>query len=132
MKYLKALAIMLFVVNMFYACTYKKAEDPVVKQEQVMDTTTARYTRDIKPILVTYCLGIGDQHCHVTNSNIGSNGDYTAYAGLKAKVDNGSLIRRVFTIGGGMPPTYSTGPQTLSDADYAKFKKWVLAGGPNN
>ena len=82
--------------------------------------------------MVTYCLGTGNQTCHVTPSNEGANGDFTTYAGLDTKVINGTIQSRVFSSNGGMPPSYSSGPTSLSSADMTKFMSWVNNGAPNN
>lgn len=119
------------------ACTKDKGvpTPATPNPNDVVDSTKlidVQYNRDIKPILVTYCDGKNGQSCHVSNSNIGANGDFTTYAGLKAKVDNGSIDSRVFQPGGGMPPVYSNSPQKLTATDLAVFKKWVQIGAPNN
>lgn len=101
------------------SCTYDEIE---YFDFQPQDTTVS-YSLDIKPIIITYCLGTGNQHCHVTNTNQGSNGDFTTYAGLKAKVDNGSIEARVLNPLGGMPPSYSLSPQQLTDDEKSKLKK---------
>ena len=107
----RSLVIGGLVITMCYSsCTYKQGDvpSPIVSTPAVVS-----YANDIKPILVTYCLGVGTQHCHVTASNqeVLTEIMPTTYEGLKAKVSNGSLQARVFTPGGGMPPNYSTGPQ---------------------
>jgi hypothetical protein len=112
------------------ACTYEKGERAEPRNNN--DTTAVTYTGDIKPILVTYCYGQGEQACHVTATNQGATGDFTTYQGLKDKVDNGTIESRVFAPNGGMPPPYSTGPTSLTAGDLAKFKKWVDQGAPNN
>ncbi len=51
--------------------------------------TPSTYQADIRPIIESNCLSSG---CH----NSGSiNGDFTSYAGLKGKANNGSLNKRV-------------------------------------
>ena len=123
-------SLLLTVCFSFLSCTYKKHSGiaPVVP----VANTAVSYNTDIKPILTTYCYGIGAQTCHVTNSNQGANGDFTAYAGLKSKVINGTIQSRVFNPGGGMPPSYSTGPKTLTATDLQKFKDWVAQGALDN
>ena len=90
------------------------------------------YLNDIRPILMTYCFGTGPQRCHVTNTNQGANGDFTTYAGIKAKADNGSLEARVLNPLGGMPPSYTTGPIPVTEEDKLKIRYWIDAGAPNN
>lgn len=113
--------LLLLTYVLVISCTNDSAELP----------PPVSYANDIFPIVQTHCFGTGGQSCHVTNSNMGSNGDYTTYAGLKAKVDNGSLQIRALTPGGGMPPSYSNGPQ-LGAEDLRKLRVWVANGAPNN
>ncbi len=116
---------------LFYSCTYRKFDDmkPVTPSN---NNVAVSYSATIKPILITYCLGTGSQTCHVTVSNQGASGDFTNYTGLKSKVTNGTIQSRVFMPGGGMPPTYSSGPTNMTAADLQKFKDWVNQGSLNN
>jgi len=127
MKYSILYLWLILLVTFCYlqSCTNDKGELPV-------PVKTAPYQTAIKPIMVTYCYGQGTQACHVAASNQGASGDFTAFAGLKAKVDNGTIQSRVLTSGGGMPPTYSTGPTALSSDDLEKLKTWVNNGAQDN
>lgn len=107
------------------SCTSDKGELP-------KPVLSAPYQTAIKPIMVTYCYGQGTQTCHVSPSSEGANGDFSTYAGLKAKVDNGTIQSRVINSGGGMPPSYSTGPTALSVDDLEKLKTWVNNGALDN
>jgi hypothetical protein len=124
MKYL--IPVLLFFT---ISCTYDSREK--IDPTPVADSTV-HYGLTIKPIITTYCTGTGSQRCHVSNSNQGSPGDFTTYKDLKAKVDLGRIKTRVFDDGGGMPPSYSEGPKSISAADLAKFKLWVKQGAPEN
>ena len=107
-----------FIVTIVAACKKDKGEAaPVV----VECTTTISYSVSIVPIVTTKCATASS--CHKAGS---VNGDYTTYAGLKAKVDNGSLNNRV-VVTKTMP---STGP--LSDADISTINCWIKQGGLNN
>jgi hypothetical protein len=119
--------ILLIAFCYLQSCTNDKGELP-----KPIVIPSAPYQTTVKPIIVTYCYGQGNQTCHVTPSNQGANGDFTTYAGLKAKVDNGSIQTRVLNPGGGMPPSYSTGPVALTSADLQKLKTWVNNGAQNN
>ncbi|MEO6884492.1 MAG: hypothetical protein ABI199_10780 [Bacteroidia bacterium] len=130
MKRFFTTVLIAIAVFLMHACTNHKADLP---QPINQTNTLVSYKNDIHPLIVTYCYGQGTQTCHVTPSNQGSNGDFTTYAGLYAKVQNGSLKVRVFQTNGGMPPSYSSGPTSLTPQDLAKFKTWVLTeGAPNN
>ena len=133
MKKASGVLVLGFMILVFNSCSYDDG-NLVYPTSDVNDsiTTVISFTKDIQPIMVTYCLGLGNQHCHVTNTNQGSNGDFTTYAGVKAKVDNGSIIARAINPGCGMPPSYSTGPIPLSVIDKMKIQSWISNGAPNN
>ncbi len=126
MKYSVTRLFFLALVTLCYlqSCTSDKGEVP-------KPVTVVSYQTDIKPIIHTYCYGDGGQNCHVTPSNQGAPGDFSMYAELKAKVDNGTIQSRVFTLKD-MPPTYSNGPTAMTTDDLEKFKAWVNAGALNN
>lgn len=114
------------------ACRHDKNEfiQPAIPDTLQIDSSVS-YLNDIKPLLITYCLGDGVQKCHVTNTNQGANGDFSTYVGLKDKVDNGSLEQRAI-ISKDMPPPSTTGPATLAAADLHILKSWIAIGAPNN
>ena len=128
--------IILFSLMIISGCTYDERENPqpviAVQDSSILLDSIVSYNLDIKPIIVTYCLGIGNQSCHVSNSNQGANGDFTLYQIVKNKVDSGKIALRVFTSNGGMPPSYSNSPTVLTPLDLQKFKNWVIEGAPNN
>jgi len=76
---------------------------------------------NIKPIINANCTS---SSCHGAGS---SNGDYTTYAGLKAKADNGSLDERVL-----QKKDMPKSAPALSLDDRKKIKCWLLNGAPNN
>ncbi len=126
--------ICLTVLTTTTSCTKDAGFDPKpgVPGIDTSKLADVQYNRDIKPILTTYCLGTNGQGCHIANTTTFASGEFETYEGLKEKADNGTLESRVFTDGGGMPPSYSTSPQTLTPTDLAVFKKWVAIGAPNN
>ncbi len=97
--------------------------DPVIN-----DSVTITFTKDIVPILQTYCYGTGGQKCHVSDTNLGASGDFTTCSGLISKVNDGSLEERVFDPAGGMPPSYSLSPQELTDTALQTLELWVAQG----
>ncbi|MEO8148752.1 MAG: hypothetical protein ABI723_14000 [Bacteroidia bacterium] len=123
----RILPLLLFI---FSGCLYDKGDLP--EPALPADTTTVSYSKDIVPIMITYCLGVGNQHCHVTNSNQGSVGDFSTYPGLKEKIDSGKFALRVFNSNGGMPPPYTNGPKVIAPGDLQKLHKWVDMGAPDN
>ena len=125
-----------FIALFLGACVYHTREIVVPIKPDPVDTTTidtvVSFKTDIRPIMATYCYGVGNQSCHVAISNQGSPGDFTTYSGLKAKVSSGGIASRVFNPLGGMPPSYSNGPRQLAAADLKKLKDWVANGAPDN
>ncbi|MDP2386003.1 MAG: hypothetical protein Q8M29_06510 [Bacteroidota bacterium] len=78
------------------------------------------YSSNVKPIIDKNCLSSG---CHNSGS---TNGDFTTYAGVKAKVDNGSFDNRVIQQKN-MPLS-----NELSMDDLKKIKCWLNSGAANN
>lgn len=104
-----------FVAMLIFSCK-EKASEPKIDCSSVSHT----YATDIKPIVDSRCSMSG---CH----NAGSpNGDYTYFAGIKAKAENGSLRDRV-VIKKDMP----TG-KPLSAEEIAKFECWIKEGALEN
>jgi len=99
----------------FSGCTKDKGE-VAIKCEPPTDVS---YAAEIKPLLDANCNTSG---CH---ANGFAAGDFTTYAGLLSKFDNGSLKKRV--VERSMPPTFE-----LPDDEIQKIICWVDAGAPNN
>ena len=79
------------------------------------------FQTDIQPIFVQNCNNSG---CHGSGSIFG---DFTSYAGIKAKIDDNDKIRRRVIIEKSMP---ESGP--LPDCEIRKLTAWLDAGAPNN
>jgi hypothetical protein len=105
-----------FSFLIFISCTKDKGLKP--KEVPVCEPS---YTQEIQPMVLSKCATTG---CHVPGFPFG---DFTNYAGLKAKVDNG----RVNTVieSKVMPPAYS--PQ-LTDEELTHLKCWISNGAPEN
>lgn len=102
---------------LFSACTWEKA-DLILSCENL----DVHYSRDVMPIIAGNCSVNG---CH----NAGSlTGDFTTYAGLKAKVDNGSFRLRVLDLKI-MPPVTQT---PLTEKQLQQLTCWIEAGAPEN
>lgn len=86
------------------------------------DSTKVLFCNKIKPIITTYCATTNS--CHVTGGD--GTGDFSTYAGVKAKADNSSLKTRVLELHS-MPPAGST---QLSSADTTLISQWLTAGAP--
>jgi mono/diheme cytochrome c family protein len=93
-------------------------------QSSSCDTSQVRYSTTIRNIISNKCQG-----CHSGNS-AGGGYDYSSYAGLKARADDGKLLGAVYHM-----PGYSAMPKNgnmLSDCELVQIRKWVNAGAPNN
>ncbi len=130
----KIIGVILFIlmIGYFSACTHKEIEKMIPVNIDTTGMDSISYINDIHPIIITYCYGTGNQHCHVINTNQGAIGDFTNYAGLKSKVDNGTLQSRALNAGGGMPPSYTTGPTALTTNEKSKIQNWIDSGAPDN
>jgi mono/diheme cytochrome c family protein len=93
-------------------------------QPSLCDTATVTYSAQIKNIISAKCQG-----CH--SSTAPANGyDFSAYAGVKARIVDGRLWGAINHMAGFSPmPKNGT---KLSDCEIATFKKWIDAGSPNN
>lgn len=83
---------------------------------------SVKYSTTIEPIIVANCSTSG---CHDAGSG---NGDYTTYAGVKQKVDNGTFKMRV--VDG--TPTFMPATGSLPAEQIAKITCWLNTGAPNN
>jgi hypothetical protein len=110
------------------ACTSKKIGEEDVNDASnnniSSDTTNINYATVIQPILTTNCVASG---CH-NSAAAGNIGDFSSYAGVKAKVDNGKFAKRVFD---GIPSFMPPGG-FANAADKNKLKGWVDTGAKNN
>ena len=123
-----------FCCMTLFSCTADKLEletPPLVIIDSggVTDTTTidstgtdtCKYSTHIQPIINQNCAFAG---CHSTG--FGS-GDFTAYSGLFAKIDNGGPFENRVLILQDMPPG---GPLSVSDRDLIQC--WLDNGAINN
>ncbi len=119
----------LCIYNM--SCTSDKLQEPM--PSDICDDFNATYDGDIKAIVDATCALTG---CHVVGG--GAPGAFETYAGLADFADNGPnglrdrvIVQREDTENG-MPPSYSAGPQDLTDEQFEIFRCWVDAGYPEN
>ena|ERR1019366_274406 len=120
----KAWALLLLPLFFLASCYYDK-EDKLYAAyyaNKTCDTVNVTYAASIVPILNARCATSG---CHTAGG--AANGNFDTYAGVKAKVDNGSLVNRTLVLMN-MP---STGTP-LTSCELSKIKKWVQIGAPNN
>ncbi len=94
-----------------------KTTKPV--QTNAAPKVTLTYNGSIKNILEQNC-----NSCH--NNPEKKKGDFRNYAGIKAKIDNGTFKDRVI-VKKDMPPS---GRNPMSAEDYDSLKQWLEAGTP--
>lgn len=117
------LCLFTFCLGIF-ACS--KDDDPDTDPEPgLCETLDVKYSVDIVPIMTATCAIEG---CHVGDF---PTGDYTIYEEIKQRVDGGTFEARVVTEKD-MPPTYTTGPESLTDEQLEIIECWLADGAPNN
>jgi hypothetical protein len=87
------------------------------------DTSSVRFASTVQPVLQTYCTG-----CHSGSSASGGI-NLTAYAGVKAQIDNGKLWASINHTG---PKPMPLGGNKLSQCNISKIGIWIRNGAPNN
>jgi len=116
----KIIFIVFVLAAAFQSCTFKSA---VPANATITDTVS--YSKTIAHLDSTMC-----NSCHVYGGT--GNGDFTTYAGLKAKANGGaqsSLYARVVTLKD--MPTPGSG-YTLTDAQRNEYAAWIQQGAKNN
>ena len=106
-------------------CVKDKTEQPSNTNNDDCIILNPSFQVDVQPIIATNCSFYG---CHSHSSGVG---DFTNYSGIKAKVDNGQIQWRVLDLKD-MPPSYSTGPKSLSSDDLEIINCWIENGAANN
>jgi hypothetical protein len=117
-KIVPILAVMLFLA----ACEYQSIEE--LRPKETVDSCPSdslTFQTDIEPIFRQNCNNSG---CHNNGSFFG---DFTTYAGIKAKIDDNDKIRQRVIIEQNMP---ASGP--ISECEMKKLTAWLDAGAPNN
>ena len=118
----------IFLLAIMCSCKYGKVKAPDVLIA-VDDScgTNPLYSQKVNPIITNACALSG---CHVTSGYK----DFSSYQALKSEIDTKGVAYFLSRMspGGGMPPSYSAGPKTISTCDYTKIKIWLEAGYPNN
>jgi len=95
-------------------------QKPVVPQ--VSNCDNVKFSTTIKPIIEANCVS-----CHVQGNGPG---DFTTYAGILVKVQNGSFRARVIHENTTFQPMPPSGK--LPNDQIAKIQCWLDAGAPNN
>lgn len=100
----------------FQSCTFETGVPAVV----VVSDSIISYSKIIFPLDSVQCNG-----CHSGSAP----GDFTTYAGIKEKADNGTLLDRVVTLKN--MPTPGSG-FTLTDEERNKYLAWIQQGALDN
>jgi mono/diheme cytochrome c family protein len=132
---IKKSSIAIVLVTICFAGCYYDKEDLVYPRQTTTsttttttpcDTTTVKYSVDIKNILTQNCYA-----CHSGTAVNGGGFKYDVYPGqLVAKALSGALVGAITH-----SPGFSAMPKgggKLSDCDIAKIRTWVRNGAPNN
>jgi hypothetical protein len=120
---MKFFYFLFFIIGtLLLACTKDIGPNPelVVKDTNMCDSVT--FTNDIKPIFDGKCVS-----CHVTGTGSGAPWDFTTYAGIKPRVDDGTIRSRVLILHD-MPQ----GGPVLPQSELDLITCWLDAGAPNN
>jgi hypothetical protein len=115
------LSSILLAVLALSGCYYDKEELLYPGECNPGDATVAGYwTSTVQPLIQARCASAG---CHVSGGT--GPGDFTQYANVKARVDDGRF-QQVVLVQGSMPPSGS-----LPACDQQKLQAWINAGAPN-
>jgi|GEM_PF-1100267 len=111
-------SILFFGLVAFQSCSFENVEP---KKAKLPDPIIS-YSATIVPINNAKC-----NSCHVPQGT--GNGDFSNYAGVKVKVDNGSMYSRV--VFSKNMPTPGSG-YTLTDLELSQYTTWLKQGAKNN
>jgi hypothetical protein len=109
------------IVLSLNACYYDNEEELYPSDKLTCDTIGISFSQDIFPIFQGNCSTVG---CHVAGGS--APGIFENYAGIKSKVDNGSIEVRVL-VRKDMPPA-----RPLNECQLLQIRAWLDAGAPNN
>lgn len=115
--------VLVLITLAMSSCYYDNEEELYAEYyaSQTCDTVSVSYNDMIRPIIESTCNTTG---CHVAGGT--GNGIFTNYAGLKAKVDNGSVYDRV-VVQRNMPPN-----TRLNDCQINLIDAWINQGALEN
>lgn len=115
--------IFLLPIFLLLNCAKEKGSAPKDNSSACDTLNNITYTGVVDSIVNRACAVSG---CHIPSGT--GNGDFTSYAGVKSKVDNGSFKNRVLETKD-MPPTNSG--IILSDCEMKILQAWLNKGAPN-
>ncbi|HEX2900136.1 MAG TPA: hypothetical protein VHS96_10485 [Bacteroidia bacterium] len=136
MKFKVISATALLAACFCWSCSFNNVEDDLLPDPidicDPADTSIVSFQDTIFPIFTKYCSNNANGDCHWTGAPT-PKPDYTAYAGIKQKIDEGRIQARLFNQDPSpMPPSFSQGPQSLSNCEITLLQRWIAQGAPNN
>lgn len=123
---MKKLIFPLLALSVLLLSCYNDSKEELYPSTGNCDVSNVTFSATIQPIIAQNCLTGG---CH-TGPTTPSGYDLTAYAGVKATVDNGRLLGAINHSGGFSPMPKNT--VKLPDCSISQITAWVNAGAPNN
>lgn len=124
MDFKKLVVPFLILVTLAMSSCYYDNEEELYAEyyaSQTCDTVSVSYNTSIRPIIESTCNTSG---CHVPGGT--GIGIFTNYAGVKDKVDNGSMFERVI-VQRNMPPNTN-----LNDCQINLVRAWINQGALDN
>ena len=115
-KFLSSCMSLLLVGLFLSNCNFDTLPQPEPADDCDMNVPT--YIAEVQPIINTYCAYSG---CH---ANGFASGDFTDYAGMLSRLDNGSIENRAISIQD-MPPSNASGPKEISMEDLEILTCWL-------
>jgi hypothetical protein len=116
---MKKVLILLVIASSFLTSCYYNNEEDLYPTPATNDTTIAKYSTDVQPIISANCAISG---CHVTGATFP---DFTTYQGV---FNNRARIRiRINDAGNPMPRA-----RLMSVNNRTIVNRWIDAGAPNN
>ncbi len=127
MRNVNCLLVIIILFVFITSCTKDKGSLPAPIVLSDSCTTSITYSQKISKIINNTCAIAG---CHVPSGYK----DFSTYLTLKSELDAKGITYFLSRIksGGGMPPSYTSGPTNISTCDYNKIETWLNQSYPNN
>lgn len=103
------------------SCLSEKLPEPM--ESEFCETIDATYVATVKDIIDKNCAYSG---CHISGF---PSGDFSTYAGLESRINNGRINARVLDLRD-MPPSNAPAATELTQEELDIFMCWVSAGYP--
>lgn len=109
--------LIISILFLSHSCTKDKVDITMEECEEVIT-----YNTGIKEIIETNC---AYSNCH--DGSGAAPGNYTSYFGIEPFLNAAQFEKRALT-DRDMPPTYATGPKSLSQEDIDMISCWMQNG----